>query len=118
MSSRGWTYQEGYLSKRRLISTNNEILFPCNEELAKETGEDYHVDKYNAMDSKDKFSEGSLYYHEKHFTEYFLWMIPSTDCSVYWNLYEYLGPQIEEYSRRTLSHSEDGTQSLSWYPEV
>lgn len=64
------------------------------------------------MDSKHKFSEGSLYYHEKHFMESFLWIIPSTDCSVYWNLYEYLGPQIEEYSRRTLPHSEDGLKAF------
>lgn len=29
-ASRGWTYQEGYLSTKRLIFTNNQILFLCN----------------------------------------------------------------------------------------
>lgn len=29
-ASRGWTYQEGYLSTKRLIFTKNQILFLCN----------------------------------------------------------------------------------------
>jgi hypothetical protein len=29
-ASRGWTYQEGHLSKRRLIFTEQQVLFECN----------------------------------------------------------------------------------------
>lgn len=30
-AKRGWTYQEGYFSKRRLIFTDDQVLFMCNE---------------------------------------------------------------------------------------
>lgn len=29
-ASRGWTYQEGLLSKRRLVFTNDQVLYECN----------------------------------------------------------------------------------------
>ncbi|KAG9187842.1 hypothetical protein G6011_05713 [Alternaria panax] len=30
-AKRGWTLQEGYFSPRRLVSTDNQVLFDCNE---------------------------------------------------------------------------------------
>lgn len=36
-ASRGWTYQEGYLSTRRLIFTKTQILFLCNGMYAAES---------------------------------------------------------------------------------
>ncbi|KAK4223990.1 hypothetical protein QBC38DRAFT_486473, partial [Podospora fimiseda] len=30
-STRGWTYQEGFLSQRRLIFTDHQVSFLCNQ---------------------------------------------------------------------------------------
>ncbi|KAJ0109926.1 HET-domain-containing protein [Diaporthe amygdali] len=38
-ASRAWTYQEGYLSTRRLIFTNTQILFLCNGMYAAESSQ-------------------------------------------------------------------------------
>jgi hypothetical protein len=36
-SKRGWTYQEGYISRRRLIFTKSQVLFLCNAMYATES---------------------------------------------------------------------------------
>ena len=36
--SRAWTYQEGYLSKRRLFFTDREVIYICNESVEYEIG--------------------------------------------------------------------------------
>ncbi|KAI1780913.1 heterokaryon incompatibility protein-domain-containing protein [Hypoxylon cercidicola] len=36
-ASRGWTYQEGYLSKRRLIFTDQQVIYLCNGLFAPES---------------------------------------------------------------------------------
>ncbi|KAG8167382.1 hypothetical protein KVR01_003071 [Diaporthe batatas] len=36
-ATRGWTYQEGYFSKRRLIFTPSQVLFLCNGSYAEES---------------------------------------------------------------------------------
>lgn len=36
--TRGWTYQEWYFSRRRLVFAEGEVLFVCNEGMAKESG--------------------------------------------------------------------------------
>lgn len=43
--TRGWTYQEWYFSRRRLIFTDSEVMFLCNEGKANETGSghDFHL---------------------------------------------------------------------------
>ncbi|KAK2738124.1 hypothetical protein CKAH01_07502 [Colletotrichum kahawae] len=45
-ATQGWTFQEGYLSKRRLIFTDKEVLQLCNRELVKETQAGRDVDPY------------------------------------------------------------------------
>ncbi|TGO17498.1 hypothetical protein BTUL_0017g00790 [Botrytis tulipae] len=35
--TRAWTYQEWYFSRRRLVFADSEVLFLCNEGMAKET---------------------------------------------------------------------------------
>lgn len=35
-SSRAWTYQEGFLSRRRLIFTDHQVVFSCNGECYEE----------------------------------------------------------------------------------
>lgn len=35
-ASRGWTYQEGYLSRRRIIFTASQVLFLCNNHYLEE----------------------------------------------------------------------------------
>ena len=43
--TRGWTYQEWYFSRRRLIFTDSEMMFLCNKGKANETGSghDFHL---------------------------------------------------------------------------
>lgn len=36
-ATRGWTYQEGYFSRRRLIFTASQVLFLCNTSCAEES---------------------------------------------------------------------------------
>jgi hypothetical protein len=36
-ATRGWTYQEGYLSRRRLIFTPTQVLFLCAQQYAEES---------------------------------------------------------------------------------
>lgn len=40
-TTRGWTYQEGYLSRRRLIFTKTQVLFLCNRMYATESLQEF-----------------------------------------------------------------------------
>lgn len=48
-ATRGWTYQEGCLSRRRLIFTEKEVLFLCNKLLVKETQLGREPDPYKIL---------------------------------------------------------------------
>ncbi|KAI0895771.1 heterokaryon incompatibility protein-domain-containing protein [Annulohypoxylon nitens] len=92
-ATRGWTYQEGYLSRRRLIFTDTEVLFLCNKGFAKETqikDEEQEIITMNSL----------------------LWMIPPAKLSVHRSLYIFLRRHIEEYSNRNLSKDCDSLNAF------
>jgi hypothetical protein len=53
-ASRGWTFQEGFLSKRRLIFTDQQIFFECNTMACAEA----IVQPLDAIHCKDKQHNG------------------------------------------------------------
>lgn len=91
-ATRGWTFQEGYLSRRRLIFTDNEVLFLCNKGFATET-QTIDDDQELGMDT-------------------FFFMIPPANPSAHRNLYSFLRPHIEEYSKRDLSQDCDNLNAF------
>ncbi|KAF4448692.1 HET-domain-containing protein [Fusarium austroafricanum] len=94
-TTRGWTYQEGYLSTRCLIFTDKEVVYLCNENhLAEEHPSD--VD-YNAT---------------RLTLERFSWMIPAETTMGVWTINNNLGPQIEEYTSRNLTNDNDSLNAL------
>lgn len=117
-ATRGWTYQEGFLSRRRLVFTENEVLFLCNKKLAKETQMGHKVDPYKLMPVvlKDKVSyqvsSDDILDHETRIKQSFSWMIPPAKLSIYLGLRKNLEIHTEEYSKRTLSRDCDSLNAF------
>lgn len=94
-ATRGWTFQEGYLSSRRLIFTNTQVLFVCNrmnatESLQKLLGTtcacddmsfDYLIPQHGSVETST-FSASGLLFH------------------------------IQEYSKRELSRPSDSLNAI------
>lgn len=107
-ATRGWTYQEGYFSTRRLIFTNTQILFLCNGMYAAESLQRL----LNAPCSTDE-------------TERFKHLIPQLKISEsrFSDSYsvKHLRTHAEEYSKRELTRSDDSLNAflgvLSYYAE-
>jgi hypothetical protein len=95
-ATRGWTYQEGILSKRRLIFTDRQLLFECNGMHRTESV----MVPLNAMTEKN--------------TKVFRWDIPSgafawkTPGSEPNDAMRY----ISEFSRRELTYPEDRLNAM------
>ncbi|KAI0160692.1 heterokaryon incompatibility protein-domain-containing protein [Xylariaceae sp. FL1272] len=90
-SSRGWTYQEGLLSRRRLFFTENEVSFECRKLLAREA-----LTLPMQTDSEDDERTVSMQ-HES-------WLFPPVlDTKEAYCLFE----RLNEYSRRRLTYDSD-----------
>lgn len=107
--TRGWTFQEGFLSNRRLIFTQKEVLLLCNNELVKETQAGTEADPYWLMDLKSiAVGEGKTY--TTSIRDSFSWMT-STETTTGTRL-SHLQNGIEEYSSRELSNPNDSLDAL------
>ncbi|XXG96298.1 hypothetical protein Hte_002579 [Hypoxylon texense] len=112
-ATRGWTYQEGYLSKRRLIFTDNEVLFLCNTKFAKET-------QTQTTDDANPHEVIKLGYRpqtrrQDRIMNSFRWMIPPAPAAHLdppRSLYQFIRRHIEEYSERHLSESDDSLNAF------
>lgn len=93
-ATRGWTYQECYLSTRRLIFTDYCLLYLCNREFASEPF------KHRVRTS------------EETNTSSFARFVPSTTFSGHRASTATLREHIQEYTRRDLSHSEDSLNAF------
>lgn len=92
-ASRGWTYQEGYLSKRRLIFTDSQVLYLCNE-------------MYSEESFKQPLSPELSYKGRSSFSR----LVPEHRLQQD-SIRTFLS-QIEEYSRRDLSCSGDSLNAF------
>lgn len=110
-ATRGWTYQEGCLSRRRLIFTEKEVLFLCNKLLVKETQTGHDADPYKIM-ATEKRHMLQAHDHETAIWKTFDWMMPLAGNSIYGVLNGDLGAQIEEYTGRSLSKDEDSLNAF------
>lgn len=101
-ATRGWTYQEGYLSTRRIIFTEYRLLYLCNVYFASEP-----------FKEQESILSGGIYgthhWAEKHS---FARFIPHTFFSSPRTSAANLRDQIQEYTRRDLSHSEDSLNAF------
>lgn len=90
-ASRGWTYQEGYLSTRRVIFTPRQLLFLCNKQYLEEYGhvllKDQFIPPFRLL---DKLSS----------------IFPTSNPTGVLSTSSVLR-QIEQYSLRELSYSSD-----------
>lgn len=48
-ASRGWTLQEGYLSRKRLFFTDRQVIFACNAEILYEHTTGGNLGRFNGM---------------------------------------------------------------------
>ncbi|EQB55148.1 hypothetical protein CGLO_04948 [Colletotrichum gloeosporioides Cg-14] len=81
-ATRGWTFQEGYLSKRRLIFTEKEVLLLCNHELVNETQTGSEADPYRVMDLSHRRAR-SEESHATRIRNSFYWMMPTARVENY-----------------------------------
>lgn len=110
-ATRGWTYQEGCLSRRRLIFTDKEVLLLCNKLLVKETQAGNEADPYKMMATVQPYGDPD-HDHETGLWKTFDWMMPLASTSTHRALYRGLGAQIEEYTGRNLSKDEDSLNAF------
>lgn len=93
-ATRGWTYQEGYLSTRRLIFTEYCLLYLCNREFTSEPFQ--HRVATTGESNRQSFAR----------------FVPSATFSGHRASTATLREHIEEYTRRDLSHSEDSLNAF------
>lgn len=96
-ATRGWTYQEGYLSVRRLIFTKYRLLYLCNKDFAPEP--------FRKQDSTPE----EVNWAQKHSLARFM---PQMAFGGHKASAAYLRKQIQEYTRRDLSHPEDSLNAF------
>ncbi|KAI1372495.1 heterokaryon incompatibility protein-domain-containing protein [Hypoxylon crocopeplum] len=108
-ATRGWTYQEAVLSRRRLVFTNDQLYFECNSMSCSESllvsSNDYYKQPRPALDSlvrptlfclqqpRASLEPGGKVERLPHFLTY-------VHC-------------VEQYSKRTLSFDDDALNAFS-----
>lgn len=96
--TRGWTYQEGYFSARRLIFTASQVLFLCNSNYAEES-------VYRLL----RLEQNNL----KHIrTGRFRQLIPGFNSFDQMSMRPFLLIQLAEYSKRELTYQSDSLNAF------
>ncbi|KAF2973281.1 hypothetical protein GQX73_g408 [Xylaria multiplex] len=110
-ATRGWTFQEGFLSTRRLIFMKDQVFFLCNTKFGKETETSYGHNPFETMNLKHQISMVGR--HSDPVVASFRWMIPHTeDTKPFWALQTFLEPLIKAYSERNLSMDSDSLKAF------
>ncbi|KAF7945179.1 hypothetical protein EAE96_009958 [Botrytis aclada] len=91
--TRGWAYQEWYFSRRRLIFSDSEVVFLCNEEIGKEAISGQNFCPFGHNEQKLQSMNPQWSNHQ----------IESSN----------LQSQIEVYSKRDLSHDCDSLNAFA-----
>lgn len=89
--TRGWTFQEGLLSKRRLIFTNRQVLFECNS---------MHCSEVLDVDFDSLHARGEEFNYEGYSRGAFRNKIPGSEPAHYMSY-------VAEFSTKELTHRED-----------
>jgi hypothetical protein len=95
-TTRGWTFQEGYLSKRRIYFTDNQLVYICNGQVRTEAigqRDLYRHDLGNLGDSLPSYR--SIFHHK---SERGLLSAMSN---------------LEEYTNRSLSYESDALNAIA-----
>lgn len=92
-ATRGWTYQEGYFSPRRLVFTRSQVLFLCNEQYEEES-----ISRLLQQDSSE----------HPHGRDRFRHLTPDYSSLEQSNLLV----QLEEYSKRDLTYERDSLNAF------
>jgi hypothetical protein len=94
-ATRAWTYQEGYLSKRRLLFTDRQAVFVCDQDI--------FWDGPDERPGNEADSKPPLGYTSDFFPHFAL-----SETLGMFRAMEYLGA----YSKRTLSHDIDALDAV------
>jgi hypothetical protein len=95
-ASRAWTYQEGYMSKRRLIFTDHQTIFLCNEDIL-----------WDGTNNAPKVG-GLSYMPLGHASDLFPYQMPSYSSGM-----ERAMDYLRTYSDRALSYDYDALNAIS-----
>lgn len=95
-ATRGWTYQEGYLSRRRLIFTKTQVLFVCNGMYATESLQKLLDTTCSSGSKRSEFNHLFPQHHVLNFR---------------FRVKDLLH-QIQEYSTRELSRPSDSLNAI------
>lgn len=89
--TRGWTFQEGLLSKRRLIFTNHQVLFECNT---------MHCSEVLGVDLDSLHTKSEEFNYEAYGRGAFRNKVPGSEPAHYMRY-------VSEFSTKELAYRED-----------
>ncbi|KAF2824033.1 HET-domain-containing protein [Ophiobolus disseminans] len=95
-ASRGWTFQESYLSRRRLYFTDDQMVFICNDFAQPEAGVDGNlpIERHQLGDFGDSLPQRS-------------------DLTKHTGQLGSAMALLEEYTKRTLSYDSDAVNAIA-----
>lgn len=96
-ATRGWTYQEGYFSPRRLIFTPSQVLFLCNRIYNMES-----IYRLSQLHRPEAFA----------ITPKLKYLIPGVRSIVEMHTKPHLFVQLQEYSKRELTYRSDSLNAF------
>lgn len=106
-ATRGWTYQEGYFSTRRLVFTDSQVLFLCNASFAEES-----VFRLSERRLSERLRP------DRHMKRFLHLIQLGTGFRTGGDLI----PQLEEYSKRDLTYHRDSLNAflgvLNYYTHI
>jgi hypothetical protein len=97
-ATRGWTYQEGILSRRRLFFTDQQVFWECNGMHCGEA--------MTAVLDPPEASENTIFDHHSEAEDVFIIKTPGSDP---WDFWHY----VAEFRQRELTYYSDSIKALS-----
>ncbi|KAK6854136.1 hypothetical protein PG995_009229 [Apiospora arundinis] len=104
---RGWTYQEGFLSTRRLIFTDRQISFLCNKSHHAET-----IQRADALCFSKMKASASGFLHMIPSTAFASSARPRSDLAVEQQWQNLKQEQLVNYTRRQLTNECDSVNAI------
>jgi hypothetical protein len=114
-ATRGWTYQEGLLSSRRVIFTDDQVYFECNEIHSSEsvTHPWDHVEKWYFRHSFRGITPSVFSHHEyEHFDTSTIYRVGYYPQKTIGHNFLDIMTYVSEFSRRKLGFEEDRVNAI------